>query len=90
LNRKERISALDGKPLENRHTQGLTTVNAVASLAAANPRSKKFVEELWNTPPPDGLERYYEGLLCMELMYCSGEFRIWDLPMESNIKFIQT
>ena len=76
---------LDGKPLENRHAQGLAAVNAVASLAATNPRATKFVEELWNMPTPDGLERYYEGLLyMMGLLHCSGEFRIWDLPAESK------
>jgi oligosaccharide reducing-end xylanase len=69
---------LDGKVLENRHAQGLVAVNAVASLAATNPRAQKFVEELWSTPPPDGLERYYEGLLyMMALLHCSGEFRVW-------------
>jgi oligosaccharide reducing-end xylanase len=74
---------LDGKPLENRHAQGLVAVNAVASLAATHPRAKKFVAELWDMPPPDGLERYYEGLLyMMALLHCSGEFRIWDLPVE--------
>jgi oligosaccharide reducing-end xylanase len=69
---------LDGKPLDARHAQGLVAVNAVASLAATNPRSKKFVEALWNTPTPDGIERYYEGLLyLMALLHCSGEFQIW-------------
>jgi oligosaccharide reducing-end xylanase len=69
---------LDGKPLENRHAQGLVAVNAVASLAATDPRARKFVEELWDMPPPDGLERYYEGLLyMMALLHCSGEFRIY-------------
>jgi oligosaccharide reducing-end xylanase len=69
---------LDGKQLDNRHAQGLVAVNAVASLAATNPRSKKFVEALWNTPTPDGIERYYEGLLyMMALLHGSGEFRIW-------------
>jgi oligosaccharide reducing-end xylanase len=69
---------LDGTTLEERHAQGLVAVNAVASLAATNPRAGKFVEELWNTPTPDGLERYYEGLLyMMGLLHCSGEFRIW-------------
>ena len=69
---------LDGNTLEDRHAQGLVAVNAVASLAATNPRAKKFVEELWNTPTPDGRERYYEGLLyMMALLHCSGEFRIW-------------
>ena len=69
---------LDGKTLEDRHAQGLVAVNAVASLGATNPRARKFVEELWNLPPPDGLERYYEGLLyMMALLHCSGEFRVW-------------
>ena len=69
---------LDGKPLDARHAEGLIAVNAVASLAATNPRSKQFVEALWNTPTPDGIERYYEGLLyLMALLHCSGEFQIW-------------
>jgi oligosaccharide reducing-end xylanase len=76
---------LDGKPLENRHAQGLAAVNAVASLAATNPRAAKFVEELWNMPTPDGSERYYEGLLyMMSLLHCSGEFRIWDVSAGSK------
>ena len=54
------------------------TAVTVASLAASQPRAKKFVAELWNTPTPDGLERYYEGLLyLMALLHCSGEFRVW-------------
>ena len=73
------VFTLDGKQLEARHAQGLVAMNAVASLAATDPiRAKKFVEELWNTPTPDGLERYYEGLLyLMALLHCSGEFRVW-------------
>jgi oligosaccharide reducing-end xylanase len=70
---------LDGKQFEDRHAQGLVAENAVASLAATDSvRAKKFVEELWNTPTPDGIERYYEGLLyMMSLLHCSGEFRAW-------------
>ena len=72
------VFTLDGKQLEARHAQGLVAINAVASLSATNPRAGKFVEELWNTPPPDGLERYYEGLLyMMALLHCGGEFRVW-------------
>jgi len=69
---------LDGKQLEDRHAQGLVAVNADASLAATDSkRAAKFVEALWNTPTPDGRERYYEGLLyMMALLHCSGEFRI--------------
>jgi oligosaccharide reducing-end xylanase len=69
---------LDGRQLDGRHAQGLVAMNAVASLAATDPRSKQFVEALWNMPVPDGIERYYEGLLyVMALLHCGGEFRIW-------------
>ena len=71
--------SLDGAQVfDTRHAEGLVGVNADASLAATNPvRSKEFVEALWNTPTPAGLERYYEGLLyMMALLHCSGEFRI--------------
>jgi oligosaccharide reducing-end xylanase len=73
------VFTLAGQQLEDRHAQGLVAVNAVASLAATDSaRAKKFVEELWNTPTPEGLERYYEGLLyLMSLLHCSGEFKIW-------------
>ncbi len=74
---------LDGQPYpanrpDTRHAQGVVGVNAEASLAAKDPaRSKEFVEALWNTPTPDGLERYYEGLLyMMAMLHCSGEFQI--------------
>jgi oligosaccharide reducing-end xylanase len=71
------VFTLDGRQLEDRHAQGLVAINAVASLAALHPRWKRFVEELWNTPTPSGIERYYEGLLyLMALLHCSGEFRI--------------
>ena len=49
-----------------------------ATDSATQPRANEFVEALWNTPVPDGIERYYEGLLyMMALLHCSGEFRIW-------------
>jgi oligosaccharide reducing-end xylanase len=72
------VFTLEGKQLEDRHAQGLVAINAVAGVAATNPRANRFVEELWNTPTPDGIERYYEGLLyLMALLHCGGEFRIW-------------
>lgn len=68
----------DGKPLRSDHSPGLVAMNAVASLAATQPRSRKFLEELWNTPVPSGQFRYYNGMLyLLALLHCSGEFRIW-------------
>src|SRR6516225_7048441 len=40
------VFTLDGKQLDDRHAQGLVAVNAVASLAATNPRSEKFIDAM--------------------------------------------
>jgi oligosaccharide reducing-end xylanase len=70
--------SLDGKEIANRHSTGLVATNAVASLAATDPRAKKFVDILWRTPVPSGEQRYYDGMLyIMSMMHLSGEFRIW-------------
>jgi oligosaccharide reducing-end xylanase len=69
---------LEGKLLASDHSAGLVAMNAVASLAATQPRARKFVEELWHTPVPTGQYRYYNGMLyLLGLLHCSGEFRIW-------------
>jgi len=69
---------LDGKPLSTRHSTGMLATTAAGSLAATTGNiSKAFVEELWNTPVPSGDQRYYDGLLyLMNMMHCSGNFRI--------------
>lgn len=69
---------LDGKEIADRHSTGLVATNAVASLAATNPRAKQFVQALWDAPIPSGQQRYYDGMLyIMSLMHVSGNFRIW-------------
>jgi oligosaccharide reducing-end xylanase len=69
---------LDGNQFGNDHVAGLVAMNAVASLAATNPRSQRFVEALWNTPVPTGQWRYYDGMLyLLAMLHCSGEFQIW-------------
>lgn len=70
---------LDGKKLADDHSAGLVAMNAAASLASTNANRKEFVEELWNTPVPRGLYRYYDGLLyMMGLLQVSGNFRIYE------------
>jgi len=70
---------LDGKPLNDTHSDGLIATNAVASLAATRPRAAKFVEALWKLPIPSGQYRYYDGMLyLMAMLHCSGGFRIWE------------
>jgi oligosaccharide reducing-end xylanase len=69
---------LDGNPVVNSHATALVAANAVASLAATDPRAAKFVDALWNTSIPSGQYRYYDGMwYLMGLLHCSGEFRIW-------------
>jgi oligosaccharide reducing-end xylanase len=78
---------LDGKELSNDHSTGLVAANAVACLASTNDNRKEFVEELWNVPIPNGLYRYYDGVLYMlGLLQVSGNFQIYHLngsPVQS-------
>jgi oligosaccharide reducing-end xylanase len=72
---------LDGRQLSGDHSPGLVAMNAVAAIASTQPRAKKFVEDLWQTPVPTGKYRYYDGLLYMlGMLHCSGEFRAWTMP----------
>lgn len=53
-------------------------MNAVASLASTLSCKREFVEELWSSPLPSGVDRYYDGMLYMlGLLQVSGNFRIY-------------
>jgi oligosaccharide reducing-end xylanase len=72
------LYSLEGKEIKGGHSTGLVATNAVASLAATDPRSTEFVKALWNVPVPSGQMRYYDGMLyIMSLMHVSGQYRIW-------------
>jgi len=72
------LYTLDGKSVLAHHSPGLVATDAVASLAATGPKSKEFVQALWDTPIPSGQLRYYDGMLyLLSFLHCSGEFRIW-------------
>jgi len=67
-----------GEPLGGVHAPGLIATNAVASLAATDPRAKQFVKAFWDCPIPSGKERYYDGTLyLLALLHVSGQFRAW-------------
>jgi oligosaccharide reducing-end xylanase len=69
---------LDGKPLDADHSLGLVATNAVAALAATDPRASRFVEALFAASPPSGKWRYYNGMLYMlSLLHVSGNFRVY-------------
>jgi len=71
---------LDGKPLSVRHSTGMLAASTVAGLAATpGPNEKAFVNELWNTPIPNGEQRYFDGMLyLMSFLHASGNFRMSD------------
>jgi oligosaccharide reducing-end xylanase len=71
--------SLDGATqLGSDHSTALVATNAVASLAATDPRAAEFVDALWKAEIPSGRYRYYDGMwYLMGLLHCSGEFRIW-------------
>lgn len=69
---------LDGKPTNDNETLGLVAANAVAAMAATDPRANGFVDELFRREPPTGKWRYYDGMLyTMALLHLSGRFRIY-------------
>ena len=64
-----------------RHSVGLVSTLAAASLAADNEISREFVERLWNSenkPFEDGyFDAYYDGLLRLfAFMHLSGKYRV--------------
>ena len=72
------VYTLAGEQLRAGHAPGLIATNAVASLAATNPRAKEFVKALWECPIPSGRERYYDGTLyLLSMLHVSGQFRVW-------------
>lgn len=69
---------LAGEPLVTYRSTGLIAMNAVASLAATEPRARDFVQALWDLSPPSGQFRYYDGLLyLMALLHVAGEYRVY-------------
>jgi oligosaccharide reducing-end xylanase len=55
-------------------------MNAVACLVSTNANKTDFVRELWNTPIPSGVYRYYDGLLYMlGMLNLSGNFKVYEL-----------
>ncbi len=70
--------SLDGQPMSERHSTGMLAATTVGSLAAsAGPVSDAFLKALWDTPVPEGEQRYFDGMLyLMSMMHLSGEFRV--------------
>lgn len=76
--------ALDGSQAFGDYNEGMAGANAVAAYALASSDNaddralaKEFVQRLWDTPPPTGKYRYYEGLVYfLSLLHVSGNFSL--------------
>jgi oligosaccharide reducing-end xylanase len=79
---------LDGKPLSTRHSPGMLATTAAGGLAATpGSTSKAFLQALWDMPVPSGEQRYFDGMLyLMNLMHCSGQFRIINPPRNGDAR----
>jgi len=84
------LFTLDGKPLSEDKSIGLTAMAAVAGHAAEPSLAQPFLERLWNAEAPTGRWRYYNGLLYfLALLQCSGEFKVHPpaaLPAEDGYR----
>jgi oligosaccharide reducing-end xylanase len=77
---------LNGKELGEDHSTGLVAMNAVAALAATFDKRNEFVQQLWDVEIPNGLYRYYDGMLYMlGLLQVSGNFRIYNLTNKITV-----
>ncbi len=78
INKYGNLYTLNGKELSTNHSPGLVAMNAVAALASTNRNRIDFVKALWNLPVPEGIGRYYDGMLYMlAMLQVSGNFRIY-------------
>ncbi len=72
---------LEGKPLSTDTSTGLIAMAATAGLASDPKLARPFVQRLWETAPPSGPWRYYDGLLyTLGLLQVSGRFQIHAPP----------
>ena len=75
---------IDGTDAFDKYTCGMAGSNAVGALALAasdDPEkralAKEFVGRLWDTQPPTGKYRYYEGMVYfLSLLHVSGNFSL--------------
>jgi oligosaccharide reducing-end xylanase len=68
---------VDGHPLSTDTSTGLLAMAAVAGQAADADAARPFVQQLWDSPLPEGKWRYYSGLLYfLGLLEAGGRFQV--------------
>ena len=75
--------SLDGKTRFEEYTHGMYGANAVAAFALANstPEHKELAKEqlqrLWDSKPPSGKYRYYDGMVYyLSWLHVAGSFAL--------------
>ena len=75
--------SLDGKKRMDGYTHGMLGANAVAAfaLAKSSPENiklaKEQLERLWNSQPPTGKYRYYDGMVYyLSWLHVAGCFKL--------------
>lgn len=73
----------DGKESFGHYSCGMIGANAVAAFALLSPSlenrllAQKYVQRLWDTQPPIGKYRYYEGLVYyLSMLHVAGKFNL--------------
>lgn len=75
----------DGTNASGNYNEGVAGTNGVACFAVEDESlTKPVLERLWNTNPPTGQWRYYNGMVYfLSLLNVSGNFRVYK-PMQSE------
>ncbi|MDE6109959.1 MAG: hypothetical protein K2F72_06720, partial [Muribaculaceae bacterium] len=75
---------IDGSEASGDYSCGMAGANAVGAMALASSSTagdrelvREFVQRLWDTEPPTGKYRYYEGLVYfLSMLHASGNFTL--------------
>ena len=75
---------LDGSDPTGDYSEGMIGANAVGAIALVDSKNtadkalaREYVERLWNTRPPSGQWRYYNGMVYfLSLLHVSGRFSL--------------
>jgi oligosaccharide reducing-end xylanase len=70
---------LDGsRCIDCRHSVALVSVNGVSALIATQAERSAFIQAVWDSTPPGGQVRYYDGLLhLLSLLTLGGRLRVY-------------
>lgn len=77
---------VSGSPQGGTYSEGMAGANGVGAFALTDESlAKEYVQKLWNTNPPSGQWRYYNGMVYfLSMLNASGRFKIWKPAPETD------